>query len=109
MAKTLPVKALDTVTTDAVYRQTMNKEAAWRARGCAGVDMEAAALLQEKIHDGQVPLAVVTGQPATALFLGFSETYRSHPSQFFERRHQILANGRIVFNDVGAHRSVARH
>ena len=31
-------QALDTVTTDAVYRQTMNKEAAWRALGCAGVD-----------------------------------------------------------------------
>ena len=60
MAKTLPVKALDTVTTDAVYRQTMNKEAAWRALGCAGVDMEAAALLQ---------VCAVYGIPAAAMLL----------------------------------------
>ena len=60
MAKTLPVKALDTVTTDAVYRQTMNKEAAWRARGCAGADMEAAALLQ---------VCAVYGIPAAAMLL----------------------------------------
>lgn len=34
-----------TVTTDAVYRQTFHKEALWRDMGCAGVDMEASALL----------------------------------------------------------------
>lgn len=46
MRKTLEVKAFDTVTTDAVYRQTLNKEAYWRSLGCVGVDMEASALLQ---------------------------------------------------------------
>lgn len=35
----------DTVTTDAPYRQTFHKEALWRERGCAGVDMEASALV----------------------------------------------------------------
>jgi len=34
-----------TVSTDAVYRQTMAKEADWRSRGCVAVDMEASALL----------------------------------------------------------------
>ena len=37
------VKEYDTVTTDAVYRQTYYKEALWREKGCAGVDMEASA------------------------------------------------------------------
>ncbi len=34
-----------TVSTDAVYRQTMAKEADWRSRSCVVVDMEASALL----------------------------------------------------------------
>lgn len=34
-----------TVTTDAVYRQTLAKEALWRKNGCVGVDMESSALL----------------------------------------------------------------
>lgn len=34
-----------TVSTDAVYRQTMAKEADWRSRNCVAVDMEASALL----------------------------------------------------------------
>lgn len=39
------VKAENTVTTDAVYRQTFYKEALWREMGCSAVDMEAAALV----------------------------------------------------------------
>lgn len=39
------VKPADTVTTDAPYRQTFYKEALWRERGCAGVDMEASAMV----------------------------------------------------------------
>lgn len=35
----------NTVTTDAPYRQTFHKEALWRKRGCAGVDMEASAVV----------------------------------------------------------------
>lgn len=35
----------DTVTTDAPYRQTFYKEALWREQGCAGVDMEASAVV----------------------------------------------------------------
>lgn len=38
-------KGLDTVTTDAPYRQTYFKEARWRELGCAGVDMEASAMV----------------------------------------------------------------
>lgn len=34
-----------TVTTDAVYRQTLNKELSWRDEGILGVDMEMSALL----------------------------------------------------------------
>lgn len=41
----LVVKRLDTVTTDAPYRQTYYKEAFWRKKGFAGVDMEASALV----------------------------------------------------------------
>lgn len=39
------VRRRDTVTTDAVYRQTFQKEAYWREQGCVGVDMEASALV----------------------------------------------------------------
>lgn len=39
------VKPLDTVTTDAPYRQTYFKEARWRGLGSAGVDMEASAMV----------------------------------------------------------------
>ncbi len=39
------VKKQDTVTTDAPYRQTYRKEALWREKGCAGVDMEASAMV----------------------------------------------------------------
>lgn len=35
----------NTVTTDAVYRQTYYKEALWREMGCHGVDMEASAFV----------------------------------------------------------------
>ena len=42
-AQGLALKCRDTVTTDAVYRQTYHKEALWREKGCAGVDMEASA------------------------------------------------------------------
>ncbi|RKJ41706.1 uridine phosphorylase [Acutalibacter sp. 1XD8-33] len=38
------VKRRDTVTTDAPYRQTYYKEALWREKGCAGVDMETSAM-----------------------------------------------------------------
>lgn len=41
----LTVKRRDTVTTDAPYRQTYHKEALWREKGCAGVDMEASAIV----------------------------------------------------------------
>lgn len=34
-----------TVTTDAVYRQTFEKEVLWRGKGCVGVDCEASALV----------------------------------------------------------------
>lgn len=34
-----------TVSTDAVYRQTMAKEADWRSKNCVAVDMEVSALL----------------------------------------------------------------
>lgn len=34
-----------TVSTDAVYRQTMAKEAYWRSKNCVAVDMESSALL----------------------------------------------------------------
>lgn len=39
------VKRRDVVTTDAPYRQTYYKEALWRERGFAGVDMESSAMV----------------------------------------------------------------
>lgn len=36
---------LPIVTTDAVYRQTFEKERLWREKGCAGVEMESSALM----------------------------------------------------------------
>lgn len=41
----LPVHCGKTVSTDAVFRQTLRKELNWRADGVLGVDMEMSALL----------------------------------------------------------------
>ena len=54
------VHPFDTVTTDAVYRQTMNKEARWRSLVRAGVDMEASAVPQ---------ICAVYGIPAATVLL----------------------------------------
>ena len=43
--KGYPVLCEPTVTTDAVYRQTFQKEQFWREKGCVAVDMEASALV----------------------------------------------------------------
>lgn len=51
---------LPTVTTDAVYRQTFFKEALWREKGLAGVDMEASTV---------VNLCTVYGLKSTVLFM----------------------------------------
>ena len=45
MEKGYQVCRKSTVTTDAVYRQTWNKEQRWREMGCVAVDMEASALV----------------------------------------------------------------
>lgn len=47
-----------TISTDAVYRQTMAKEAAWRSKGCVVVDMESSALLSVCQYYS-IPAAVV--------------------------------------------------
>jgi len=48
----LRVHAGATVSTDAVYRQTLKKERRWREQGILGVDMEMSALLAvAKFHD----------------------------------------------------------
>ena len=50
----------NTVTTDAIYRQTFKKEAQWRDMGCVGVDMEGSAALN---------VARYLGIPSAALFM----------------------------------------
>jgi nucleoside phosphorylase len=42
----------NTVTTDAIYRQTFYKEDYWRKMGCTGIDMEASALLSVSKYYG---------------------------------------------------------
>ena len=44
-ARGLAVRRANTVTTDAVFRQTYFKETLWREMGCVGVDMEASAFV----------------------------------------------------------------
>ena len=46
------------VTTDAVYRQTFAKEAAWREAGYVGVDMETSALLNVAKYYGMPAVAI---------------------------------------------------
>ena len=48
-----------TVTTDAVYRQTLYKEALWREQGCVGVDMEASAVLSVSQYLGLEAVALL--------------------------------------------------
>lgn len=57
-----------TVTTDAVYRQTVRKEALWRQQGCVGVDMEASAVLSVSQYLGAeaVALLLVSDKHPTA-------------------------------------------
>lgn len=45
LSKDFNVLEQSTVSTDAVYRQTMAKESAWRSKNCVAVDMETSALL----------------------------------------------------------------
>lgn len=46
------VHTFDTVTTDAIYRQTFYKEEYWRRLGCAGIEMEASAFLSVSKYCG---------------------------------------------------------
>ncbi len=58
-AQELPVLTRDTVTCDAIYRQTFAKEAYWRQQGCVGVDMEASALLSVARYFAMPAVAVL--------------------------------------------------
>lgn len=53
-------KCLPVVSTDAVFRQTYEKEALWRRRGAVGVDMETSALFTVAEHLGVEIAAVLT-------------------------------------------------
>lgn len=64
-------RGFPTVTTDAIYRQTFFKEARWREMGCAGVDMEASALLT---------VARFYGMPAVCALLA-SDKHPLSPAQ----------------------------
>lgn len=57
--KGFSVRPGNTVTTDAVYRQTFFKEAMWRDRGCVGVDMEASAIVSVCRYYGMRSQAVL--------------------------------------------------
>lgn len=46
------IYSFNTVTTDSIYRQTFYKENYWRSKGCAGIDMEASALLSVSQYYG---------------------------------------------------------
>lgn len=48
-----------TVTSDAVYRQTFNKEALWRKEGCTGVDMETSAILTVSAYYGLPAVSIL--------------------------------------------------
>jgi purine-nucleoside phosphorylase len=50
---------LNTVTTDAIYRQTFYKEDYWRKMDCVGVDMEASALLSVSKYHGMEPIVIL--------------------------------------------------
>lgn len=53
------VKRLNTVTTDAPYRQTFFKEALWREKGFAAVDMEASAIVNVCRYYGMKSLVLL--------------------------------------------------
>lgn len=50
---------LNTVTTDAIYRQTFYKEEYWRNMDCVGVDMESSALLSVSKYYGIEPNVIL--------------------------------------------------
>ncbi len=53
----------------------------------------------------------MVGKPLLSLVLSLCNPYRLYGRQFFERSDQILSNGGVVFNDVGAefHRRIQFH
>jgi hypothetical protein len=65
-------------------------------------DVQPAAFAQEQVHDGQVPVGVVAGQPFTAFVLGFGNAHRLHQRQLLQGFDQVLADGGTVFNDIGS-------
>ena len=61
---------------------------------------QATALLQEEIHDGEVPPAGVFREPSFRLAFGFGPAQRLDARQFFQRPDQVLADRGVVFDDV---------
>ena len=61
-----------------------------------------AALPQEQIDDGQVPFLGVGGQPVRALVFRFCHAHCFHRRQLLQGPDQVLADGGVVFNNVGA-------
>ena len=72
------------------------------AVAAGGQHAQATALAQEQVHDGQVPLLLVAGEPALALVFGLRHPHRLDGCQFFQSTDEVLADGGIVFNDVRA-------
>jgi hypothetical protein len=62
---------------------------------------QAAALLEKQINDGQVPDASWPRQPALPSARS-RHSQRPAPGQFLQRTDQVLADGRVVFDDIGS-------
>ena len=82
---------------------------AGRPLAAGGQHTQPAALLEEEVDDGQVPALGVAGQPLFAIVFGFGAAGSLDAGQFFQRADQVLADGRVVFDDVGSQSHGAFH
>jgi hypothetical protein len=64
---------------------------------------QAAALAQEKIHDGQVPLtAVGSSHSLPSSSVSAANPTASTDAKFFQSPDQVFSDGGVVFNNIGA-------
>ena len=92
----LRVRRENTVTTDAVYRQTFYKEARWRSLGYAGVDMEASAAVSVCGYYGMgsaVALDKHPLEPGAPAWAWGNENFAEKRDRFLEAGIRLARDG----------------
>lgn len=62
---------------------------------------QATSLPEKKVDDRQFPLVFVSPEPFPCLVLALRMADRYQTGKFLERPNEVLADGEVVFDDVG--------